>query len=203
MSLLPHQQKIIDSINALPSVSVPIDAVAPSTNLADTASMTMDVPVGMGKSFIRDDVPPTVNEFIAARRVAPWRARIREGATAAECMDAMIAEIADLRNNLPLRPLPPFGSKRKAAMAIYQPPFKARHGYVYDSQSHMVSDQGGHGKFNTVEGAIAAQVRGWGRIGYMPNAGELQDEVCEMLADALNAYYANVSKEELASGAPI
>jgi len=85
--------------------------------------------------------------------------------------------------------LPPFGSKRAAAMAIYTPPFKYLHGYIYDSKKNMVADQGGFTGPNTVECAVAAQVRGWGRIGYMPNSAELQDEVGQMMADALNALY--------------
>lgn len=78
---------------------------------------------------------------------------------------------------------PPYGSKRAAAMAIYTPPFKYLYGYIYDSQHNMVSDD------QNVDGAVAARVRGWGRISYMPNAAELQDEVGQMIADALNALY--------------
>jgi len=91
---------------------------------------------------------------------------------------------------------PPFGTKRKAAMAIYTPPFRFQYGYIYDSQNHMVADQGGCGDTNTVEGAVALQIRGWGRIGYMPNAAALQDEVGAMVVDALNAYYATPQQAE-------
>ena len=31
--------------------------------------------------------------------------------------------------------------------------------------------------------------KGWGRIGYMPNPEELQDEIGAMIADALTIYY--------------
>jgi hypothetical protein len=79
---------------------------------------------------------------------------------------------------------PPFGTKRKAAMALYVPPFKHLHGYIYDSSGQMVADDEG------VEASIAARVRGWGRIGYLPNGGSVQDEVGDMMADAMNAYYA-------------
>lgn len=85
--------------------------------------------------------------------------------------------------------VPPFGSKRAAAMAIYVPPFKYQYGYIFDSQQHMVSDNGPICDGPSVEGAVASRVRGWGRIGYMPNAAELQDEVGQMMADALNAAY--------------
>ena len=89
-----------------------------------------------------------------------------------------------------MEPIPPFGSKRKAAMAIYTPPFRFDHGYIFDSKNHMVADDGDVIGPNGVEGAVASRVRGWGRIGYMPNAAALQDEVGQMIADALNAYYA-------------
>lgn len=78
---------------------------------------------------------------------------------------------------------PPYGSKRAAAMAIYTPPFKYLRGYIFDSQQNMVSDD------HSVDGAVAARVRGWGRISYMPNADALQDEIGQMMADALNALY--------------
>jgi hypothetical protein len=75
------------------------------------------------------------------------------------------------------------GNARKAAMAIYTPPFRFERGYVFDSRGHMVSDIDG------VENAVAARVRGWGRISYMPTPEDLQDEIGAMMADALNAYY--------------
>lgn len=93
-------------------------------------------------------------------------------------------------------PTPPFGTKRKAAMAVYTPPFRFQSGYIFDSRNHVVSDDGPIGDGTEgVEGAVAARVRGWGRIGYMPNAAALQDEIGQMMADALNAYY-KVNKEQ-------
>ena len=89
-----------------------------------------------------------------------------------------------------LKPAPPYGSKRAAAMAVYKPPFKYKYGYIYDSQNLMVADDGGIGKEEPgVEGAVAARVRGWGRLGYLPNGAELQDEIGHMMADALNKLY--------------
>ncbi len=88
--------------------------------------------------------------------------------------------------------IPPFISRRPYAMAVYTPPFRYQYGYIFDSANHMVADQGGIGEVNTVEGAVAAQVRGWGRIGYMPSAAAIQDEIGQMIADALNEYYAKV-----------
>lgn len=94
----------------------------------------------------------------------------------------------------PVQDGPPFGTKRKAAMAIYKPPFKFYRGYIHDSAGHMVADQ--DGLDGEVEKSVVARVRGWGRIGYMPNPEELQDEVGQMMADALTAYYAAAPKEQ-------
>jgi hypothetical protein len=84
---------------------------------------------------------------------------------------------------------PPFGSIRNAAMAIYRPPFRFVNGYVYDNQNHVVADHDNISE-KLVTGSVCARVRGWGRIGYMPNAAKLQDEVGALIADALNEYYA-------------
>jgi len=89
-------------------------------------------------------------------------------------------------------PPPPFGSKRKAAMAVYTPPFTYKYGYIYDSQNLMVADKGCLGEDELgVKGAVAARVRGWGRLGYLPNGAELQDEIGQMMADALNQLYSD------------
>lgn len=77
---------------------------------------------------------------------------------------------------------------RKQAMALYTPPFKYEHGYIFDSAHLMVADDGNGEK------SVAARVRGWGRISYLENAAALQDEVGHMMADALNALYAEGSK---------
>jgi hypothetical protein len=82
---------------------------------------------------------------------------------------------------------PPFGSKRAAALALYEPPFKFMHGYIYDAKGRMVADQDGFE--GGVEAHIAARVRGWGRIGYLPDAAALQDEVGAILAEALTAFW--------------
>lgn len=84
---------------------------------------------------------------------------------------------------------PPYGSKREAAKAVYTPPFKYEHGYIFDSQRLMVADNGPICDGTSVEGAVASRVRGWGRLGYLPNGAELQDEIGQMMADALNALY--------------
>ena len=97
----------------------------------------------------------------------------------------------------PEEPAPPFGSKRSAAMEIYTPPFKFHRGYIFDSQNHMVADD------REVDGAVAARVRGWGRIGYMPNGAEIQDEIGQMVADALNAYYTAPPAQTAPSATPL
>lgn len=78
----------------------------------------------------------------------------------------------------------PMTEARKTAMSIYAPPFKFNRGYIHDSAGRMVADD------DQVQGSIAAQVRGWGYInGRFPEPEELQDEIGQMIADALNAYY--------------
>ena len=80
---------------------------------------------------------------------------------------------------------------RKAALDLYTPPFRHQHGYIFDANDQMVSDNGEPGE---LKGLIAARIRGWGRISYMDNpegrAAALQDEVGLIVADALNAYWA-------------
>jgi hypothetical protein len=72
---------------------------------------------------------------------------------------------------------------RQTAVALYTPPFHYQHGYIFDSKQHMVSDDGAIGE-------AAARARGWGRIVYMQNPKALQDEVGQIIADALNDFYA-------------
>jgi hypothetical protein len=83
---------------------------------------------------------------------------------------------------------------REDALKLYKPPFRFEYGYIYDSRNNTVADQGSINESDTTKKMIVAQVRGWGRIGYMPNAEALQDEVGAILVDALNAYYAKEIK---------
>jgi hypothetical protein len=78
---------------------------------------------------------------------------------------------------------PPSSVLRQEAMSIYTPPFKYVKGYIYDANMHVVSDDDG------VEGAVAARIRGWGRISYMSNANSLQDELGGVVAQALTNYW--------------
>ncbi|MBG6287713.1 hypothetical protein I5I61_09680 [Pseudomonas nitroreducens] len=72
---------------------------------------------------------------------------------------------------------------RKRALALYTPPFvyDKRGGYIWDMKQNMVAD-------NHVDGDQVLRVRGWGRIVYMENPEELQDEFGAMLAEALTEY---------------
>ncbi|MFU4516061.1 hypothetical protein ACM73F_14695 [Pseudomonas aeruginosa] len=72
---------------------------------------------------------------------------------------------------------------RKRALALYTPPFSydSFGGYIWDAKQNMVAD-------NHVDGDQVLRVRGWGRIVYMENPEELQDEFGDMLAEALTEY---------------
>lgn len=108
-------------------------------------------------------------------------------------IDAMLINkcIRELRGATAQPVQPPSGDKRKAAMAVYTPPFKYLRGYIFDSKNSMVADDGALGDDLSVSGAVASRVRGWGKLGYLPSGAELQDEIGQMMADALNALYAN------------
>jgi hypothetical protein len=76
---------------------------------------------------------------------------------------------------------------RALALALYVPPFKYTQGYIFDSKGQMFSDD------DKVDLHIAQRVRGWGQISYLPNAEALQDELGQMIAEALTAWW-NSSK---------
>lgn len=84
----------------------------------------------------------------------------------------------------------PMTAIRKAALELYAPPFRHEHGYIRDANHMMVADDAG----SEGSGLIASRIRGWGRIQYMDKpeqrAAALQDEVSEVVASALNAYWA-------------
>lgn len=71
------------------------------------------------------------------------------------------------------------------AWKLYRPPFRYEHGYIFDREGNTVADGGEGG--NTALGVV--RVRGWGRIGYMPDAEELQDAVGDLIAKALTIYW--------------
>lgn len=67
------------------------------------------------------------------------------------------------------------------ALALYKPPFSFTCGYIFDSTGAMVADDNCE--------SILLRVRGWGRIQYKDNPGQLQDAVGEHLAKALTEYW--------------
>lgn len=79
---------------------------------------------------------------------------------------------------------------RKTVMDLYKSPFRYVRGYIYDSTGEVVADSGDIGEGKDL---IAARVRGWGRIGYMDNAEEIQDEMGVVMAEALTEYMAKLS----------
>ncbi len=68
----------------------------------------------------------------------------------------------------------------KKALALYKPPFKFVHGYIFDSENQMFADQ---------HETSVCRVRGWGRLSYMDEPEKLQDAVGEHIAKALTAYW--------------
>lgn len=77
----------------------------------------------------------------------------------------------------------PVSELRARAIALYKPPFKFDHGYIWDADGRMVADN------NLDEDGQILRVRGWGRISYLENAEALQDEVGEIIAIALSNYW--------------
>lgn len=70
------------------------------------------------------------------------------------------------------------------ALALYKPPFKFDHGYIFDADNQMVADE-----VEADSMINALRIRGWGRIGYMENPEALQDKVGELIAEALTDYW--------------
>jgi hypothetical protein len=72
---------------------------------------------------------------------------------------------------------------KKEAMSQFKAPFSYHGGFIFDADSNMVSDDSG--------GDHIARVRGWGRLGYLENGGEIQDKIGELIAEALTEYWNN------------
>lgn len=79
---------------------------------------------------------------------------------------------------------------RQRALRLYRAPFRYEMGYIWDANGEMVADDrvDSDDKENHAS-SIAARVRGWGRIGYMPDADKLQDEVGALIAEALTKFW--------------
>ena len=75
---------------------------------------------------------------------------------------------------------------KQKAMELLKPPFKSKCGYIFDSaeKQNTVADDG------DCELGTMARLRGWGRLGYLPDGEEIQDAIGEIIAEALNDYFA-------------
>lgn len=98
----------------------------------------------------------------------------------AATLKAQQNEPQNILENIPAQPV---GELRARAIALYKPPFKFVHGYVWDADGHMVADN------NLDQDGQILRVRGWGRISYLENPEALQDEVGEVIALALSNYW--------------
>jgi hypothetical protein len=72
---------------------------------------------------------------------------------------------------------------RERAIALFRPPFRFEMGYVWDAAGEMVSDN--RVDPDDVASLPTLRVRGWGRIGYLPDPAALQDEAGRLIAEAL------------------
>lgn len=69
------------------------------------------------------------------------------------------------------------------AIGLYKAPFRYERGYIWDANGNMVADRPAEDDGTTL------RVRGWGRIGYMPDAPALQDAVGEHIAKLLTEHW--------------
>jgi len=70
---------------------------------------------------------------------------------------------------------------RKTAAELYYPPFRFERGYIWDSKNNMLADENAND--------IVTRIRGWGRISYLDNAENLQDEVGYLIAELLTKHW--------------
>lgn len=84
-----------------------------------------------------------------------------------------------------VKPTPPPEQLRTAALALYRSPFRydVRGGYVWDANNEMVAGKAGS------TAAQLLEIRGWGRLQYLPDGAALQDEVGRLIAQALNEFW--------------
>jgi len=78
------------------------------------------------------------------------------------------------------------------ALALYKPPFRFAYGFIWDAENMMVADHEGQD--------VALRIRGWGRIGYKPNAEQLQDKVGELIAQAMTEFWEQRKHAHFAPG---
>lgn len=80
---------------------------------------------------------------------------------------------------------------KEIVLSLFTPPFYFQHGYIFDSNGQMVSDEGR----DIALGTIISRIRSWGMIQYIEapeaKAEEIQDAAGEIIAEALNQYWKN------------
>jgi hypothetical protein len=96
--------------------------------------------------------------------------------------EALSAPVDDGEQPVALTPI------QQEAMKLCEPPFRFESGYVFDAHHKMVSDDGP--VLDADKNGCVQRVRGWGRIGGLPNGAALQDAMGQVLAIALNRLYA-------------
>ena len=84
------------------------------------------------------------------------------------------------------------GTPKEKAMQLLKPPFSYDMGYIWDSakDQNMVADEG------ECEIGTIARLRGWGRLGYLPDGAEIQDAIGEIIAEALNQYFDRIASSD-------
>lgn len=97
------------------------------------------------------------------------------------------------------------------ALKLYHPPFRYEMGRVYDARSELVLDEvalAAEGDVRAPAGSVTdynmsevLRIRGWGRICYLPDAPELQDEVGRLVAKSLTESWRRWLRELAPAGA--
>ena len=67
------------------------------------------------------------------------------------------------------------------AFKLCKPPFFFRAGYIFDDAGNMIADKAGVGAL--------VRLRGWGRLGGMKSAAEIQDAIGGHIAKAMTEYW--------------
>lgn len=79
--------------------------------------------------------------------------------------------------------------QQASALALYKPPFRYDHGFIWDANNYMVADSEGRD--------VALRIRGWGRISYMTTPEQLQDAVGELIAQAMTEFWERMGTYEV------
>jgi len=78
------------------------------------------------------------------------------------------------------------------AEALYIAPFRFERGYIFDAKNEVVADNSDNQKNDSI-----IEIRGWGRIGYLPNPEALQDTVGYIVAQALTEFWMARAKDKV------